>query len=172
MIYINTKISGKIQMMVNLNEKEKLLLMGLRQEGKNNVLSIAKKNDIPKSTMFDLYRKLEKNKIIKESVLLDFEKIGYSIKVFFVLKVSIKEKAKLRFYLRDCLSVNSLYMLGNGQDYLVETIFRNFKEVHEFEEKLSEKFHIIEKQTLNVIEDISKEVFLSRKEEKMSEENK
>ncbi|MCA9459629.1 MAG: hypothetical protein KC550_03710 [Nanoarchaeota archaeon] len=149
---------------IKLNNKEKILVLGLRKEGKNNVLSIANQNKIPKSTMFDLYRKLKKYKIINESVLLDFEKIGYPIKAFFILKVSIKEKIKLRLYLKNSSYVNSLYMLGNGQDYLVEGIFRNFKEVHEFEQELTSNFEINEKQMLNVIENIVQENFMSKSE--------
>lgn len=147
---------------VYINNREKILLEGLRQDNDNDILSIAKNNNIPKSTMFNLYKKLEKNKILKKSVLVDFDKIGYPIKLFFLLKVSIKEKTKLRIYLRNNINVNSLYMLGSEFDFLIEGIFENFREAYEFELELSENFTILNKSVLNVIEDISKEAFLRK----------
>ncbi|MCA9459092.1 MAG: hypothetical protein KC550_00925, partial [Nanoarchaeota archaeon] len=78
------------------------------------------------------------------------------------LKVSIKEKTKLRIYLRNNINVNSLYMLGSEFDFLIEGIFENFREAYEFELELSENFTILNKSVLNVIEDISKEAFLRK----------
>jgi DNA-binding Lrp family transcriptional regulator len=151
--------------MKKLNEREVILLSSLRSGGKKNVLQIAKQNKIPKSTLFDTLYDLEKNNIFDYRAYLDFEKIGFSIKIFYVIKTNLRCKNKLRYYLKDKRNVNSLYDLGLGLDFLFEGIFKNFKEVDEFEKDLDENFEIFEKQTFNVIENVKYENFLTNKED-------
>lgn len=155
--------------MRDLSEREIILLTGLREGGKKNVLQIAKQNKIPKSTMFDTLRNLEKNNIFDYRAYLDFEKIGFSIKIFYVIKTNMRCKNKLRFYLIEKNSVNSLYSLGVDSDFLFEIYFKNFKEVHEFEEELDRNFEIFDKKMFNVIENIKFENFLTKKEDFMED---
>lgn len=151
--------------MKELNKKEMILLSSLRAGGKKNVLQIAKQNKIPKSTMFDTLHNLEKNDIFNYRAYLDFEKVGFPIKIFYALKTNMRCKNGLRFYLKEKRNVNSLYDLGVSSDFLCEIVFKNFKEVHEFEETIEKKFEIFEKHIFNVISNVKYESFLTRKED-------
>ena len=148
-----------------LNDREKLLVSELRKNGKKSILNIAKENKIPKSTMFVTLKHLEKNKVLEQKVLINFEKIGYGIKIFYLIKTNMKHRTNFRFYLIDKKNINSLYELGLGSDFLFEAIFKNFKEVHEFEKEFEKKFEILEKQIFNVIENVKIESFLNDKKD-------
>lgn len=148
-----------------LSNRKKILLSGLRRDGEKSVSQIAKEKKISKSTIFNILRTLEDNKVFKQKALLDFEKVGYTIKNFYVIKTNMRCRTKLRFYLKNKLNVNSLYDLGLGADFLFEIVFKNFKEVREFERDIEEKFEIFEKKMFNVIEDVKIKSFLSRKED-------
>lgn len=155
--------------MRKLNEKEVILLANLREGGKKNILQIAKDNKIPKSTMFDTLYNLEKEDVFDYRALINFEKVGFPIKIFYAIKTNMRCKNKLKFYLKDKRNVNSLYDLGLGSDFLCEILFKNFKEVHEFEKELDAKFEIFEKLIFNVIGNIKSENFLTKKEDYLGE---
>ncbi|MFC1769320.1 hypothetical protein ACFLZX_06180, partial [Nanoarchaeota archaeon] len=57
-------------------------------------------------------------------------------------------------------NVNSAFKINNGYDFHIECMFRNLKELEEFNENLEEKFNIKDKKVFFLIEDIKRETFL------------
>jgi len=147
--------------MKELKETEKSLIVGLRKNGSRNILKLAHENNIPKSTMFDTLKHLENNNIIKHKSLVNFEKLGYPIKIFMFVKTNLSQKSKLRFHLKDKANVNSLHMVDKNFDFLIEGIFKSLMEVELFVEDLEKNFLILEKQIYHVIDIISHENFLT-----------
>jgi DNA-binding Lrp family transcriptional regulator len=78
-----------------------------------------------------------------------------------LLKAKPDEKTDLGEYLSRTESINSIYKVNNGYDYIVEGIFRNIMELEEFSEKLDKRFSIKSKQIYYVIDEIKREGFLS-----------
>jgi len=52
-------------------------------------------------------------------------------------------------------------MIGNGFDFLLETIFPGIRELQEFTELLEEKFTISKKNVHYVVDDIKREGFMT-----------
>jgi DNA-binding Lrp family transcriptional regulator len=77
-----------------------------------------------------------------------------------VLKTKKEFRDALQDYLKHHKSINTVYRVNSGFDFMVEAVFRDLKEGNDFIEELSEKFEIEQSHTLHIIEEIKKEGFL------------
>ncbi len=146
-----------------LTKKELLILTHLRADSRKSLAMISRETDIPISTIFDKVNKLGKNTITKYSPLLDFQKLGFGLRVNFVLKANDKKKQELRGFLLENKNVNSVLRLNNDFDFFVEAVFKDMKGLEEFSENLK-PFKIKKKKKFFVIEDLKKEEFLTKPE--------
>jgi len=146
-----------------LTKKELLILTHLRADSRKSLAMISRETGIPISTIFDKVNKLGKNTISKYSPLLDFQKLGFGLRVNFVLKANDKKKQELKNFLLTNKNVNCILRLNNEFDFFVETVFRDMKGLEEFSESL-EKFKIKKKKEFFVIEDLKREDFFTRPE--------
>ncbi len=146
-----------------LTKKELLILTHLRADSRKSLAMISRETSIPISTIFDKVNKLGKSTISKYSPLLDFQKLGFGLRVNFVLKANDKKKQELKDFLLTNKNVNCILRLNNCFDFFVEAVFRDMKGIEEFSESL-EKFKIKKKKKFFVIEDLKKEEFLTRPE--------
>jgi len=87
---------------------------------------------------------------------LDFSKLGYSLKASFI--ISTKQKQELKDFLIQHPNVNTLSSLINGYDFFVECIFKDFKGLIAFKEKL-QSFQTEDIQESFIIEELKKEGF-------------
>ncbi|MBC8444467.1 Lrp/AsnC family transcriptional regulator [Candidatus Woesearchaeota archaeon] len=145
---------------MSLNEKELIILSHLRQNARKNLTKISRQTGIPVSTLFDKLRKYQQGIITKQTVLLDFSKLGFDVKVKTLLKIAKDQKQELTTYLINSPSVNSISSVTGGFDLLIEAIFRNLKELELFSDQL-EGFNIKKKEEFFVVEDIKRESFLA-----------
>ncbi len=95
--------------------------------------------------------------------MLDFQKLGFGLRVNLILKANDKRKQDLKDFLLKNQNVNSLLRLNNNFDFFIETVFRDMKGLEEFYENLK-KFKIKKKKEFFVIEDLKKEEFLTKPE--------
>ena len=138
-----------------MNKTEKILLRYLRENSRRSLTKISKETNIPVSTLYDNLRKLQQEVISKHISLVDFRKVGYYLKVNFVLG-SLNRKP-LRDFLLTNYNVNSLSSLMNNEyDFFAECVFKNMKELTEFKEQL-ENLEIKNQQEIFVVEDIKRE---------------
>jgi len=140
-----------------LTHKDLILLDKLRKNARKSLSKISKETRIPVSTLFDKLKKLENNIIIRHTSLVDFSKLGYSLKINFAIKT--REKQELRNYLMKNKHVNSLYKSVDDYFY-VEALFRNMKELFEFREYIEAHFKVEKIDEHHIIEDLKKEGFL------------
>ncbi|MBW2991102.1 Lrp/AsnC ligand binding domain-containing protein [Candidatus Woesearchaeota archaeon] len=147
-----------------VKKSDLLFLTFLRQDSRQTLTKISKKTKIPISTLYDKLRQHEKNLIIKHTTLIDFSKLGYNSRAKIMLSTKKEDRDKLRSYLKEHQSINSLYKINNGYDFLVEGVFENVKELEDFLELLEEKFGLNEKKVFYVIEDVKRESFMARPE--------
>ncbi len=147
-----------------LRKTDLLFLTFLRQNARETLTRISKKTGIPISTLYDKLRQQEKSLIMKHTTLIDFTKLGYNSRANIMLSTAKEDRDKLRSYLKEHSSINSLYKVNNGYDFMAEGVFENVKELEDFIEELEEKFNLQEKKVFFIIEDVKRENFLSRPE--------
>jgi len=143
-----------------LNRKELLILSHFRENARKSLTNISRKTGVPVSTIFDKLKNYEENLIQRHTALLDFQKLGYEIRVKMTLTAKREDRDRLIDYLVKHKSVNSVFRINNGGDVLIEVIFRNMRELQEFSESL-EGYNIRNKQEFFVLEDIKREAFMS-----------
>lgn len=136
------------------------ILAHLRQDSRRNLTKISKHTMVPISTIFDRMKKYHKEIIKRNTVLLDFKKLGYELKVNILVKTSQEKRDELRRFIEKSLHVNSIYRINNGYDFLIEVVFKNMMQLEEFNDKL-ENIGITAKQEFYILEDIKKEEFIS-----------
>ncbi|MBU0461139.1 MAG: Lrp/AsnC family transcriptional regulator [Nanoarchaeota archaeon] len=141
--------------------KELQILTQLRQDARMQLTEISRNTKIPISTIYDRLKNNKSGLMLKNVTLIDFHKLGFGCRVNMALKMKKKERDAVRDYLEKCFNINSLFKINNGYDFMIDAVFKNVKEVEEFIEKLEEKFPIGELKTYYVIDEISRERFLS-----------
>ena len=137
------------------------IISHLRQDGRKRLTEISKDTGIPVSTIFEKIRRKTGNYVSRHTCLIDFPRLGMNARAQIALKTVPTQRQELRDYLQKKISVNSLYKINNGYDYLIDVIFSKLKELEEFLEELEEYFKIRTKHVFYVIEEITREEFLS-----------
>ncbi|MEM2121844.1 MAG: Lrp/AsnC family transcriptional regulator [Candidatus Woesearchaeota archaeon] len=146
---------------MKITKKDLLIITELRKNARETLTKLSKKTGIPISTIFDRLKLQEGNLIRKHCALIDFQKIGYSIRANILLKVNPEHRNKLLEHLQKNLHVNTLLRINNNFDFLVEVIFKTLNEAENFINKLEEEYRIEEKKVFYVIDEIKREEFLS-----------
>ena len=119
-----------------MNKKDLKIISHLRQNARMPLTKMSKKTQIPVSTIFDRLKLNEDNLIIKHTSLLDFSKLGYNTRANIMLTVDREDKEALKEFLINNQSVNSVYKVNNGFDFMVEGIFKQIKDMEEFMESV------------------------------------
>jgi Lrp/AsnC family transcriptional regulator, leucine-responsive regulatory protein len=142
---------------MKLTKHDIRLMHSLRENSRSSLAKISKDTGIPVSTLFDRLRKLENSIITRHVTLLDFNKIGYGLRVHYTL--STKDKKYALEFLEEKRSINSLFRMTNGSDFHIDCIFRDMKEMTDFkEELLQQNIDIV--QELFIIEELKREGFI------------
>jgi len=144
-----------------MNQKDFQILAHLRQDARMPLTTMSRKTNIPVSTIFDRLKDTENNLIVKHTCLLDFNKLGYSVRANITFKADRDDKEALKEFLLKNSCVNSLYKINNGFDYMVECVFRQIKDMDQFLDEVEKKFRIQDKQSFFIIEDLKREEFMS-----------
>jgi DNA-binding Lrp family transcriptional regulator len=152
------KNKGLVKM---LKQSDIKFIAQLRENARQTLTEISKKTKIPISTLYDKLKLQEGTVITKHTTLLDFSKIGYNCRANIMLRPSRDCREKLMSYLKAHQSINNLYKINNGYDYLAEGIFPNVKEMEEFMEDLEQKFVLEDKKAHYIIEDLKREEFMN-----------
>ncbi len=143
-----------------LKKNDLLFLAHLRQDSRQTLTKISRKTNMPISTLYDKLKQLEKKFIQKHTSLVDFTKFGFNFRIKLILAVNKEQRKQLKAFLKEHASVNNLFKINNGYDFLVEAVFKNVNDQEDFLELIDEKFDIHEKQMFHVIEDLKRETFL------------
>lgn len=138
-----------------LSKKEKTLITHLRDDSRKSLTQISKETNIPISTLFEKLKNLEEEIIEKHVSLIDFSKIGYGLRMHFI--ISAHNKKDLLRFLLEHPNINNLASIVN-HDYYVEAYFKDMKEISKFKTNL-EEFNIKEIQEFFIIDELKKEKF-------------
>ena len=144
-----------------MNQKDLKIIAYLRNNARMPLTKMSRKTQIPVSTIFDRLKINENNLIIKHTSLLDFAKLGYNTRANIMLRVEREDKEALKEHLIKNQSINSVYKVNNGFDFMAEGIFKQIKDLEEFLDDIENKFKIKEKKSFFIIEDLKRESFMS-----------
>jgi len=147
-----------------MNQKDLLILAHLRNDARITLTNLSKKTNIPISTIYDRLKAQEEGFIQKHTTLIDFSKLGYNTRANITIKVDREQREAIKEYLLKHQNVNSVYKINSGYDFLIETVFKNIKDLEDFMETLDQKFKIVDSQTHYIINDIKREAFMSNPE--------
>lgn len=147
---------------VNMVSSDDLVILShLRRDSRTNLSSISKFLAMPVSTVFDKIKRYNTTIITRNTVLIDFKKLGYQLKISILLKA--KSRDSLKTFLESNFNVNRVYRVNNGFDFIVEAIFKDLLQVQDFEDSL-EPFGIQSMQQYYMLEEIKEEGFFSEPE--------
>ena len=139
-----------------MKKHEKELLNLLREDSRKTLVQINKETDIPISTLANKLKSWGSSIILKHSSLIDFAKLGYTIKAGFVLQGGLKNE--IERFLMNHPNVNSLYRLIGNHDIYAECVFRNMNELSDFKENIT-AFGIKSLEQIDLLEEIKREGF-------------
>ncbi|MFC1648700.1 Lrp/AsnC family transcriptional regulator [Nanoarchaeota archaeon] len=145
---------------LDLEERDFKILSRLRRDSRENLTKMSRLTKIPVSTLHDRIKKYQGELITKHTVILDFKKMGYDLKVTVLLKASPERKQALEKYLKGSERVNSLFRINNGYDFMAEVLFQDMKEFREFTDTMS-GFGVATLQEFFVLEDLKREGFMT-----------
>lgn len=147
-----------------MDKKDIVFLTHLRNNARETLTKISKKTHIPISTLYDRLKMHEGSLITKYTTLIDFTKLGYLCKANITIKVDIEDRDEVKTYLLSQNSVNSLYKINNGYDFLIEGVFKHVKEMEDFMEAFERKHKVLDKNVYYIIEDLKREAFMAETE--------
>lgn len=144
-----------------LKKKDLMVASCLRKDSRMPLTKLARETGMPVSTVFDRVKVCAAELISRQTVLLNFAKIGYNTRATVLIKVKKEAKDELKSYLMKSFNVNSLYKINNGYDFMADFIFKSVCELEDFVAMLDEKFDVKIKDIHYIIEDLKQETFLA-----------
>lgn len=134
------------------------LLNELRTNARESLTRLSKKTGIPISTIYDKLKEFNESYITKHTIIVDFKKLGYALRVSFLIKAQKDEKGICKEYLMNSSIVNNLFKINSGYDFIVECVFRDLDELDNFERKL-EDFNLEKVERFFILDEIKRESF-------------
>lgn len=144
-----------------MKKGELKILQALRENSRRSLTDISNLTRVPLSSVFKKVRKFEEDLIKKYTSLVNFNLLGFAIRVNLILKS--KNKDQLKKFLVEHPNVNSLYRISQGFDFFVETVFPSMLEFEDFVEELNA--FVVDKQVFHIIEDLRREDFSLKNEQ-------
>lgn len=138
-----------------MDVEEQYLVARLRQDARITLTALSRETGIPVSTLFDWMRSLPSLGVKRLSALLDFPALGLRTQATLLLKTAKRDK--LQKHLCCAESVNSLWRVNNGYDFLAECAFKDLRELEEFCDRLKRDYGVRSVETHLVIEELKRE---------------
>jgi DNA-binding Lrp family transcriptional regulator len=146
---------------MTISDKELLILSRLRNNSREKLSSMSRKTQIPVSTIFDKIKEHEGKLIRKHTCLLDFDALGFHVRVTIMIKVKYKDRDASAEFFKKCFQINSVLRINNGYDFMLEGIFRDILELEDFCDKIDKRFCVEKKDVYYITKEIKREDFLA-----------
>lgn len=151
---------------MNRKPVDYLILKELRKNGRMSITKMARRLNVPLSTVADRCIMLHNELIQRSTIFFDFKELGYYVRAHCSIGVGRQERFVLKKYLTEHKNVNNMYRINNGYDFLIETLFMDMKEYEDFLCDLQKAFAITKLDTQLLLHDIVKERFYTQEEGK------
>lgn len=142
--------------------KDETMITQLRANGRMPLTDLSRITKEPVSTLHEKLKKYVKKNILKPTILLNFDELGYKAKAYVLLAVEPTDKEKLLEFLRGNQHVNSLYRINNGWHVMMECVAVSMQEMENFIEQIETQFPIKHKEVHYILEELAREAFLSK----------
>ena len=143
-----------------MKKEDILVLACIRQDARAGLTKISRATSIPITTIYHKLKSFEKNFIKKYTTIIDFPKLGYNTRAMILIRTKRDMKEKLFEYLINNKSLNSLYKINNGYDFMMEIIAREIREVETFVDYLETTYGLEKKEIHYLIEEVNREEFM------------
>ena len=140
--------------------KDLEIIKQLRTNSRYPLIQISKKTGIPLSTVFDRIKHNEKNIIARYTSLVDFNKLGFGIRVFTMIQTTKAEQ--MCNYFQRHNSINSMFRINGQYNIFIDAVFSAMSEYLNFVSEMNQ-FEIQGKTENFVLETIHNENFLTGK---------
>ncbi len=147
-----------------MQTRDQQIITHLRSNSRLSLTRLSHETGIPISTIFEKLQRNEGQIIKRHTCLIDFAKAGYNTLVKILLKSDLAHKENLREFLIRSTSLNSVFKINNGFDFMVEGIFDNVGEVDNFIEELESRFKVKKIKTFFIVEELKREAFMMGQE--------
>jgi DNA-binding Lrp family transcriptional regulator len=147
--------------MSKITKKDFIILSHFRQNARCRLTKLSRATGVPVSTLFDKLNGYQDTIVHRTVSLLNFGALGFSTRANILLSVDGKDKPNLKQHLLSHISVNSLYRVNNGYDFMAECIFRDIKELEEFVDQTRAQYTINKHEVFYVVDDLKREAFLA-----------
>lgn len=141
-----------------MKQNDLKILSLLRKDGRQSLTELSKRTNIPVSTLHDKLKRQTPLFIKKHTCLLNFDALGYQLRMMIMLRSPDKERAAL--FIHDQPNINSAMKLDGDYDYVLECIFRNVAELQDFLTALQSAICLEKIKTSYVVEELARERFL------------
>lgn len=148
-----------------MKKTDLLIISKLRKDARQPLTIISKQLNIPVSTLYEKIKVLEGNIIKKYTIIPNYEKLGFSLRIIYFLNFKDKktENEKLKEFLINHPNVNSVFRISGNYNFVVDCIFKSVQEMHDFARKLDD-FDIENKKICYVMNELKVENFLINEE--------
>lgn len=144
--------------MSKIDDKNSYLLSYFRSNARISLTQLSKQTKIPVSTLFERLKSFEENNYItKHTSLINFNQLGFDIRVQ-ILVESIDSK-QLSLFLSNNTNINNVFRINNGFDFLIEAIFSNISELDAFMQDLKNQ-PVKKTKEFFVLEELERERFM------------
>ena len=143
---------------VNNSGKYSKLLRLLRENSRIKLTDLSVKSGIPLTTTFTNLERLERQGI-RYTTLVDFKRFGFFSRNKLVITVDKQHRDALEQHLLNSGNVNNMYVINNGFDFLIETIFPSKTESRSFVDELRSLFNISQIHVFEIVSDKKREEF-------------
>ncbi|MSR85925.1 Lrp/AsnC family transcriptional regulator [Candidatus Woesearchaeota archaeon] len=145
-----------------MNNVDTVLVALLRGDSRMSLTDMSRMTKIPVSTIYEKLKHYRKGLIRKHTSLVDFAQLGFHIRARVLLKAKKTELQKLREHLFAHPSLNELYKVNNGYDFMADFIFQTMKELEDYLDMLEEKYGVEKEQVFYMVDELKREEFLSK----------
>jgi DNA-binding Lrp family transcriptional regulator len=143
-------------------DKEDLKILScLRKNARETLTRISKLTGIPISSTFDRLKRLEAIGVItRHTSLVDLKKIGFTVRVFLLLKTNANHRKEVERFLMENLQANNVARITGNWNFVMDALFRDVEELESFIEALRKDYKGIEFSLHHVLETLKQECFL------------
>ena len=144
---------------MKLNEKDFFILGHLRKNARISLTELSRKTNYPVSTIHDRIKQIENKFVRKYASIVDFSKLGYDLRMQIFLKIRPEERQEVMTHLIYQNNVNTVVMVSDEFDFLVDCYFTDKLEYNRFLKEIKNKCDLLDYKEIEIIDELKEEAF-------------
>ena len=137
------------------------IMSQLRVDGRLPLTVLSKRTRLPVSTTHVRLKRMVEKGLVRPTLLLNFQKVGFQVRAFILLAIESKEKERLYVEVQCHPNVNSAFRINNGWSVLMDCVFKDMFALEDFVDMLESTFTVKQKQVHYVLDELKTESFFN-----------